>query len=318
METRENLIAYEIAKQACLLAKSIQGQFQKRDSLEKRDKTPVTIADYAIQVLITKILQHSFKRDAIIAEETPEALVDPENFPLLQEVQEALRTLFPKIEKREVVDLLRAARRDVKGIDRYWVVDPIDGTKGFLRGEQYAIALALVDDKVTRLGILGCPSYDSHGTIFAAERGRGAKAVSLADGRSRQLRVAMPNSPEEIVLCTSYESRHIDDQLTEKLLSSLKAVKMPIKSDGQGKYGLVASGKAHLFLRIPKDRSYREKIWDHRAGELIVGEAGGVVTDLFGNKLECSEGDSFSDSIGVMACHPNLHAQVTEAISRVV
>jgi 3'(2'), 5'-bisphosphate nucleotidase len=312
MESRESLIAYEVSKQACLLAREIQKQLVVKDQLQKGDKTPVTIADYAIQALITKILHQSFPNDVIIAEEAPDALKKPENRSVLNNVTTHLKTIFPKISNEEVIDLLSVAQKDIKGIDRYWVLDPIDGTKGFMRGEQYAIALALVHNNETAMGILGCPNYESHGSIYFAEKEHGSKVICLHNGKARQLKMPEPTDASQIVLCTSYESTHVDDMKTKHLLEKLQIKKEPIKSDGQGKYGLVAGGQAHIFLRIPKDQSYREKIWDHRAGELLVREAGGIVTDIHGRTLECQEGHSFSDSIGVLACHPTLHEKVVE------
>ena len=60
-------------------------------------------------------------------------------------------------------------------LGRYWTLDPIDGTKGFLRGDQYAVALGLIDDGEVILGVLGCPnlpnSDGSRGAIFSAVEG---------------------------------------------------------------------------------------------------------------------------------------------------
>jgi 3'(2'), 5'-bisphosphate nucleotidase len=70
-----------------------------------------------------------------------------------------------------------------------WTLDPIDGTKGFLRGGQYAVCLALIVDAQVQLGVIGCPNlpYDptkpsgevDHGCIFVAVRGQGAHQVRL-------------------------------------------------------------------------------------------------------------------------------------------
>ena len=67
-----------------------------------------------------------------------------------------------------------------------WTLDPIDGTKGFLRGEQYAVCLALVIDARVELGVIGCPNLPSDkdkpdggkGALFIAVRGQGAEEVS--------------------------------------------------------------------------------------------------------------------------------------------
>lgn len=68
-----------------------------------------------------------------------------------------------------------------------WTIDPIDGTKGFLRGEQYAVCLALIVDSQVQVGVIGCPNlpYDMSkpdgpkGCIFIAVRGQGVEQVKL-------------------------------------------------------------------------------------------------------------------------------------------
>lgn len=66
-----------------------------------------------------------------------------------------------------------------------WTIDPIDGTKGFLRGEQYAVCLSLIVDAHVQVGVIGCPNlpFDSlqpdlgRGVIFVAVKGQGAEQV---------------------------------------------------------------------------------------------------------------------------------------------
>ena len=68
-----------------------------------------------------------------------------------------------------------------------WTLDPIDGTKGFLRGEQYAVCLALIVDARVQLGVIGCPNLlvdaskpdGPRGCLFVATRGQGAEQVRL-------------------------------------------------------------------------------------------------------------------------------------------
>ena len=70
---------------------------------------------------------------------------------------------------------------------RFWALDPIDGTKGFLRGEQFAVCLALIQDGQVKVGVLGCPNLphmsasaaDERGTLFVAVKGKGAFQVSF-------------------------------------------------------------------------------------------------------------------------------------------
>jgi 3'(2'), 5'-bisphosphate nucleotidase len=89
-------------------------------------------------------------------------------------------------------------------------MDPIDGTKGFLRGEQYAVCLALVVNSVVELGVLGCPNLSvspsdpsaGRGVIFLAVRGRGASQASI----ERLFRNAVSNTPSSTTMATATES----------------------------------------------------------------------------------------------------------------
>ena len=66
-----------------------------------------------------------------------------------------------------------------------WVLDPVDGTKGFLRGDQYSVCLALIVDGIVQLGVVGCPNLPVNskfpegekGCLFIAEKGQGAFQV---------------------------------------------------------------------------------------------------------------------------------------------
>lgn len=78
---------------------------------------------------------------------------------------------------------------DRPGMVGMWTLDPIDGTKGFLRGEQYAVCLALIVDSVVELGVIGCPNLPTltkdgkqgeRGAIFVAVRGQGVEEVRLS------------------------------------------------------------------------------------------------------------------------------------------
>ena len=76
--------------------------------------------------------------------------------------------------------------------DRFWTLDPIDGTKGFLRSQQYAIALALIVDGEIVVAALGCPNLicccrtqRQTGIIYTAVKGEGTFAVSLEGVKRR-------------------------------------------------------------------------------------------------------------------------------------
>src|SRR5205823_1491033 len=110
------------------------------------DKSPVTVADFGSQALIGRTLARAFPADPVIAEEDSIALRQPENAAILDQV---LRHVRAEGEGGSAVDATEVCRWIDHGgtseyRERFWTLDPIDGTKGFLRGEQYAIALALI------------------------------------------------------------------------------------------------------------------------------------------------------------------------------
>ena len=88
----------------------------------------------------------------------------------------------------------------------------------------------------------------------------------------------------------------------------------PLRMDSQAKYAVVARGEADIYLRLPTRADYREKIWDHAAGVLIVAEAGGTVTDIHGKPLEFHHGRELVANRGVVVTNGRLHDRVLEAI----
>ena len=112
-------------------------------------------------------------------------------------------------------------RGSAQSADRYWTLDPIDGTKGFLRGDQYAVALALVVDGDVKVGVLGCPNLtDGYqpeiggpGSLVVAARGEGTWVTPLmallkAKQRSSSVSVSALTDPAGARLLRSFESGH--------------------------------------------------------------------------------------------------------------
>lgn len=90
----------------------------------------------------------------------------------------------------------------------------------------------------------------------------------------------------------------------------------PLRMDSQVKYGLLSRGDASIFMRFPP-ASYREKIWDHAAGFVIVEEAGGRVTDAGGARLDFSKGRWLDLDRGIVAGPPRAHAALLRAVAAV-
>ena len=166
--------------------------------------------------------------------------------------------------------------------ERFWTLDPIDGTKGFLRGDQYAIALALIVDGEVKLGVLGCPNLAQKlddpqvaivAAYFVAERGAGTRMLSLDGQSSEQIRISQTIHR----FAESVESTHSDLDAHAQIAQQVGIVDPPIRMDSQVKYGVLARGEASVYIRLPNPMTpdYRECIWDHAAGLIVVEEAGG-------------------------------------------
>ena len=85
--------------------------------------------------------------------------------------------------------------------------------------------------------------------------------------------------------------------------------------DSQVKYGVVASGDAEIYLRLPTRVGYVEKIWDHAAGAIVVEEAGGRASDMYGAPLDFTQGRRLEKNRGVIVTNGAIHDRVIEAVS---
>jgi 3'(2'), 5'-bisphosphate nucleotidase len=203
--------------------------------------------------------------------------------------------------------------------DLYWTLDPIDGTKGFLRGQQYAVALALIQDGQVLLGVLGCPQVELEGlsgVLLVAARGEGTEIFPLHGDRA-PLEV-MPtelSDPAEARFCESVEKAHSSHDTAARVAASLGIRTPPLRVDSQVKYAMVAMGRASIYLRLPTRKDYQEKIWDHAAGSLVVTEAGGRVTDMDGLPLNFRHGRLLSANRGIVATNGRIHDQVLQAVA---
>jgi HAL2 family 3'(2'),5'-bisphosphate nucleotidase len=311
----------EIGLQAVAMAMSMAGMIQKdsagSNTMTKIDRSPVTVADFAVQALICQILSSHFPGIPIVGEEDSLAIRKLENREMLAKIIYYLKKCDAPLEEKEICDCIDLGGAEPEGT--YWTLDPIDGTKGFLRGEQFAIALALIQDGQVRLGILGCPNLPSaiHGTLFWALRGQGSWKVPAAGGQAEPISTSAKTEPRLMKFIESYESSHSDKDTQLRISRSLQISSLPEQMDSQVKYGIVASGSAEIYLRIPNPDTpdYHEKIWDHAAGSLIVEEAGGWVSDIDGKKLDFSAGKTLRRNRGILATNGRIHSRVLEIIA---
>lgn len=142
----------------------------------------------------------------------------------------------------------------------YWVLDPIDGTCGFLRHEQYSIGLALVDNGIPILGVIGCPNMkmkdNDHPSLFYASNNNGCYCEALDDDTIAPQKLSNELCKLNNDYITSVEATHSNEELVRKIAIECKFINEPVKMDSMVKYCLVARGDISLYLRIVKDKNY--------------------------------------------------------------
>lgn len=314
--------------EACRVARAAQRNLKTLASLTKDDFSPVTLADFAAQAVVCLRLRAGLGEYALVAEESAGDLRDPARREIADAVTLAVKALWPNIDRAGVLAAIDEGNHDATA-SRYWTLDPVDGTKGFLRGGQYAVSLALIERGVVVAGVLGCPNLgldfersfdqpDPAGTLFYATRGGGAWCIPGLDVHATPHRLAItPGRPlGELRMCESVEAGHSRLDSASQVREFLQATGKPARLDSQCKYAVVARGQADAYLRLPTRRDYVEKIWDHAAGMLVAQEAGARVTDIDGRPLDFSLGAGLSANRGVVCAPPDLHPALLAAIAR--
>jgi 3'(2'), 5'-bisphosphate nucleotidase len=310
---RELEVALAAVLRAARVCQAVAAELRGDSAVTKGDQSPVTVADYAAQVVIAQALAAAFPTDVLVGEESA-AELDAAGARLAEEVA-ARVGLGSAAEVRGWIE-----RAEAKPGERFWTVDPIDGTKGFLRKEQYAVALALVVDGRPVVGALACPNLGpldraptdpaEPGTLFGAQRGAGVWSGQLGQALAK---LARPDVPRRR-LAESAVAEHANRELQEAVNRALGLTEPPLRVDSQAKYALVARGEASVYLRFPRGEGGREKIWDHAAGVVLVEESGGTVTDARGRPLDFGQGRTLAANWGVIASTGMDHAAVLAAL----
>jgi HAL2 family 3'(2'),5'-bisphosphate nucleotidase len=317
--------ALNVTRRASLLVRQVQAELVT-PALTKDDRSPVTVADYAAQALVGRLLAQTFPQDWLVAEEDSSALRTSEAAQALKQVTRFVRRSLPDATPETVCSWIDHRRTD--SAERFWTLDPIDGTKGFLRGDQYAIAMALVVEGRVQIGVLGCPNLtgaqepdlSGPGSLVIAVRGAGAWTTSLSSPEDfRQLQVSAQADPIAARVLRSFESGHTNVSQIDVFAQALGIQAAPVLMDSQAKYAVLAAGKGDLMLRLLSSAqpNYREKIWDQAAGSLVLEEAGGQITDLDGKPLDFTTGRSLRDNRGILASNCLLHAAALLALRQI-
>jgi len=257
---RELETAVELARRAGARIRALQGAQLAVE--RKDDDSPVTQADREANALIIAALAAAFPGDGILSEEAPD-------------------------------DGSRLASQ------RVWMVDPIDGTKDFIRGRDgFAVMIGLLDGDHPALGAVYQPIGDK---LYFATRGQGAFVVRDG-GAPERIHVSDVADLTQIRMVASKSHRTATiDRVREELGISDE---LNVGSVGL-KLGLIAEGLRDLYVN-PAGHS---KLWDACAPEALLVEAGGRLTDLYGAPLDY-RGRELGNLRGLIASNGRLHDEV--------
>ncbi|KAI1077239.1 3(2),5-bisphosphate nucleotidase HAL2 [Whalleya microplaca] len=350
--SKELEVAQLAVQRAAILTKRVFHE-KAKGTVSKDDASPVTIGDFGAQALIISALKASFPADEIVAEEEAAQLrADPALRATIWELVRDTALADPAAEallggpikdEETLLGVIDEGNSKGGARGRIWAIDPIDGTKGFLRGGQYAVCLALLVDGDVKVGVLGCPNLpvdDSTrlaegmasgqtdegagvGVLFSGVLGQGATSRPLTSGALAQSQsISMRKIAESDIagatFCESVEAAHSAHGDQAEIAKKLGITNPSVRMDSQAKYASIARGAGDIYLRLPVSATYQEKIWDHAAGDLIVREAGGAVTDIHGKRLDFGVGRTLVNNKGVIAATAGVHARVLEVVREVL
>lgn len=311
--------------------------------VSKADSSPVTVADFAAQALIISILHEIFPDDAFVGEEDAgvlrrEAGLRERVYEIFSAARDEATDQQGRQQQRYTVDQMldfidMGSRGHGGAHGRFWVMDPVDGTATFLRGEQYAVSLALLQGGKEALGVVACPNLklddagriressidkDGLGIMLSAVKGQGATVTALTSADASTL--PEPVSLEQLQPPSELSGAHIVDCSLNPAASRAKMQELASRLGAEFpgtdvwsshiRYAALIVGGGDVLIRIPSSSGSKSCIWDHAGAQLIFTELGGKVTDLDGRPVDFSVGRYLSQNRGLLSARKDIHARV--------
>ncbi|KAK4152294.1 hypothetical protein C8A00DRAFT_44641 [Chaetomidium leptoderma] len=308
----------------------------------KDDLSPVTVADFAIQALLTRTLGDAFPADGFIGEESADELRQSPKLlsRVLAVLAQCAAANTPFRDADDLCDVIDSCSTLAPGTgpDRIWVFDPIDGTKTFIRHEQYAVNIALLEGKRQVLSVVACPllsvdvrapvtddSVDptGRGCLLYAVRGYGAYTRPLLGDPGEVLQprriprhAENATSPRDLRSVTCWALLDSGVDVVHKGVAEQLQVPFP-GCDLLGwvpRWAVMAVGAANMTVWVYKKRDRYAKIWDHAGAMLLFEEVGGMITDVHGKEIDLAAGRKLEANFGFVAAPKKLHHIVLKAV----
>ncbi|KAG6028360.1 hypothetical protein E4U40_001040 [Claviceps sp. LM458 group G5] len=353
--------------------------------LSKADASPVTIADFAAQALLIRILRDAFPDDGFVGEEDAGVLRADEGLrgqvyglycegvkgwrreqKQQQQQQQQQKDKEGKEEKhedeneeepgsvQEMLELIDLGGRGEGGPHgRFWAMDPVDGTASFLRGEQYAVSLALLEHGKEVLATVVYPNLQlRQGRIFEDEVDTAGLGIMLSAVQNQgvtktTLCSSSPSSSWQDELPYGYYHEHQSEKLApleptpsrqdshlidcdlnpppQRSIVQSICEKLAVPFPGTDvwashvRYAGLILGGGDLLIRLPRGENARSCVWDHAGAQLMFRELGGRVSDLDGKKVDFGRGRYLAANRGLVLARDNgLHGDAVRVVGEVM
>lgn len=257
---------FKITDQASLILRKYFQQIVDVD-YKKDEFDPVTVADRESDILIREQLNKEFPNDLILSEEN-------NNIP-----------------------------EDYTG--RVWMVDPLNGTKSFIKGiDTFGIVIGLVENGTPTFGCVTVPAQNK---VFYAEKGKGAyEKIGSSFEKIHTSIISEIKSSRLITREPSGDIRPIEEKLNQ--ISFLQRIE-----EGSGaKLCVIAKGDAEAHINT----NFRAGKWDIAAPQIILEEAGGIVTDLDGKPIDYQKESVSLERSFVASANKELHEKIIAELTK--
>ncbi len=255
-----------------------------------------------MQMMLTEVIRIVRQTGKLILK-----AIDDDNWHVQQKTDNTPVTSIDQLASEFICDQLRlfspgvlivseeSMPETLTSVDSYWLVDPLDGTRGFIDGSrEYSINVSLIESGRPVLGVLYAPMFDD--LYYASSITPAYREFQAHSACQLQLK---PTSAPWRLTCSRYFP-------VNKRFAGFESVCLPytLRLNSALKFAAVASAQAQIYLRLGPTSQ-----WDSAAGQCILQQAGGIVVDLSGETLHYSLGQSLINPAFLAVSHESLVEQ---------
>lgn len=280
---KEVELLIEIMKQVIPITIKVQKSIDPTEFKQKADGSVVTICDYAVQAFIMHNISENLKGDYFLGEEEMSNI--SEDF--LCDVQKILPSNINAIES-----ISKSIHRIKPENHRVWVIDPIDGTEGFVQKSTFAIATCLLVDLKPKVSVTAWPLHDAKYTGIEMK----GPLIFIAIENDRSYVVDLNNNIKIMPIIQMPEKVHLTNNVIgyrQNFIKKCLNIRKTISLFSMVKGFVLASGKANVYIRM---HIVDENAWDIAPFELFLKNCGGIITLGNGKQIEYTQNGKIKGS----------------------